>query len=180
MTHQKNIDHDISILGQTINYPKCHWGAISVLIVSTAISLIFYIIFVQAKVENLNKVFEWSAELVTEDKVLKEYSESYIVEFWTPSPESSLNLNVKKWEKDVTEVKLIEFGEYIKVKAGVLGYRRYLVIGEGEGAIKTGHWWVARVGKAFDKNKFVSKYQKFWKKQKPVYMEINRSGRYGE
>ena len=45
---------------------------------------------------------------------------------------------------------------------------------------RTGHWWVARVGQVFDKNKFVSEYQKFWKKQKPVYMGINGSGRYGK
>ena len=179
MTDKENMNSDISILGQMIDYPKNHWGVLTVFIVCTAVAGIFYILFVEAKLENLNKVLGWSAELVTEDKVIKDYNESYIVEFWTPSPETNSAKNIDEWEKNVTEEKLIKFGHHIKNKAGILGYRRYLVFGDGDTKPKKGHWWVTRVGKSFDKNKFALQYKNFWKKKGAVYMEINDAGKYG-
>jgi hypothetical protein len=101
--------------------------------------------------------------------------------FWTPSARTKEAVDVKKWEIIASDETLDVFADRLMKGKTIEGYRRYEIIGAGNGSRKVGTWWVSTNGASFQLKDFLSEYEEFWKPgDDAIYMEILplRSGGY--
>jgi hypothetical protein len=96
----------------------------------------------------------------------------YQVQFWTPSSKTKEASNLHDWEKIDDDKKVEKFADEL-MDGTTSGYRRYEVSGSGLGGTKVGFWWVATLRKDVTPEKFLQKYNQFWKPGNDrAYMEI--------
>jgi hypothetical protein len=96
------------------------------------------------------------------------------ISFWTPSARTKNTAGVKDWEKVESDARLDEFGDRLKKKGLVTGYRRVEVIGDGRGGRMAGAWWISSNDRDFHFADFLREYLDFWKPpgEDQVYMEV--------
>jgi hypothetical protein len=180
MSDQSEEKNGITILGQTLVYPKTLYGALCVLFLSSAIVSSLYIIFHATPAQI--KAFHSLYATVKVDAETKETVENDTLryEFWTPSSKTKDYVEKHegevaqrdKWELDVTEDKVIKFGETLRGTSGVEGYRRVEAWGHGRSRFKPGWWWTMRVNRGYSVEKLAKEYREFWGTTEPMFIEV--------
>lgn len=174
----KKEDGKISILGQTLEYPRTIPGASAVLFVCAALvwSISLFLHASREQVETFGLLI-WhldSRNQATQEKSVALY------QFWTPS---SLTRDALKndpkapaWltRAEDYQKKVEDFGEKLRQQPGVEGYRRYEAWGQGRDShpgLLPGWWWTVRVTNEFSLKKLSEFYRGQWENPDPIYVE---------
>jgi hypothetical protein len=166
----------IKILGQVVEYPETMHGVVFAVAVCVAIVFVVWIV-VHGPAENVRTI-AGAFRTVESPKAgeTKDVPGTSRLEFWTPSAKTVDFLKSKEglsaWEANATEERVKAFGELLKAKPGVNGYRRYEVWGHGVTEFKPGWWWVVRVREPFTAEQLIAEYRKFWGTDWPLFVEV--------
>jgi hypothetical protein len=178
------------ILGQKIPYPTSIYAVIGLGLFCMAVVCIVWIVL-YAPPGRTEEVFALFTSLKIDEssfgKPRVQQQDGQLVQFWTPSAETKLDLQSPSSETDedawerVEEDKVDAFENDLWIRfhgsgsrqIGPLnGYRRYQVIGHGRTQHKRGWWWVLNVKRDFDTRELASFYFKEWHTEKTLYVEL--------
>jgi hypothetical protein len=170
---EKDSEARVEILGQIVYYPRTVWGMLSVVGVLAGICVIVWIVTVKANPQNLERFLTIAQATSKKTDPIEGH---YQVQFWTPSVKTKTAKEFKNWEVVDSEEKLNDFAEVFLEDQRVQGYRRYEVTGQGRGLRREGVWWVLTVEDSYEVTDLMEVYQKFWKNEGSIYIEVLRSG----
>jgi hypothetical protein len=202
-----SVEANVEILGQRLVIPTTKSGVIGLLAVIAGFVLIAYFVVngvvavvtsgKSENIETLMSVFT-SKEIAKtggQPEVRREIVGNKLVQFWTPSAETqidlaqnSLNGHVAEedsWQKtdektvDDFENKLWEQLHENTKNSPLHGLRRYQETGRGRTHHKRGWWWTLTMDQNFDTRELAKLYFSFWKNSNDVYVEeLNSTSKY--
>ena len=168
---RKAPDDRIEILGQILSYPRTVWGTVSVACFIVGICFIVWVVVKTPKaLETVTQAFITRAG---PDRA-EVFGSHYLIQFWTPSVRTKEADDVADWEKVDSDAKLSEFADVLFKDRRLSGYRRYEVVGRGISSTRAGAWWVVTADTTYKPTDLVRAYQKFWKTDAFVFIEVLR------
>jgi hypothetical protein len=173
---------DIELGKLRISFPR-HWPGVIVigLVLASLLSVLAMLLYGPSE-----RVVFRSGYFERSGKIVSQTNKPRMVQFWTPSVETSNWLEKDKngktredeqWEQ-VSENKIREFDELLAKMKTVDGYRRYKVYGHGQQSFREGWWWVLTVRNDFQIEDFVKEYSNFWGDNEIYVEQIVSDSRY--
>ncbi|MEQ9568934.1 MAG: hypothetical protein RLN75_01985 [Longimicrobiales bacterium] len=173
-------DNGFEIPGVSLKYPGNVHGTITAIAMVAGLVATAWIVAETAEEFGPDGVASVVAPFVSVelDDGSRELSDRYLIQFWTPSPETEA-YEVRDWERGVSEEDVVAFGDSLVSKQAIAGYRRWSVFGRGRTTNKVGYWWVVTVTREFDLREFETLYRTHWGADRPIYVETTlRGGEY--
>jgi hypothetical protein len=113
----------------------------------------------------------------------EERTDNYTISFWTPSAATQSYWDEYRnagnavpandvWEDTDVKAKADNFAGRLSTLDGVLGFRRYDVVGKGRHVLKPGHWWTITAKSSFKLQTLIRTYREFWNCPDSVYAEV--------